>query len=431
VAVIGATTSEVSGGKTVYRLDSRKSLELNIADLIIDGKLDIYPHVEDRGLLFVQFRRSKLVLSAGPFIGLIPLTPLVSVEVRPKLDVSNLARVLDAARGSLSTISGVDRLYLANELASNSVLEFLAANLLDALHPIQVNGLLKEYVRHSEITSMPSGRIEIAGTMREWARGQRHKVRAQRFEQSSNVSPNRLIKAALRSILTRLRMPTEQGRLLISKVNRAYFDLPAAVSEMTPRDFDTCRRMLADNQLPASRAYYTRALEIALLIMSNRGISLQDQGRDVLLETFIVNFEILFEEYLRRSLQQRAGDGLRVRDGNKEGKKALFDDVRDPPAQPDIVISSVATGKKVIAEVKYKERPNRDDINQAITYAVSYRTDHAVLVHQCPTNAAGGLSHIGTVNGIRLDAYAFDLSNADLIAEENAFAAGLLALVGP
>jgi 5-methylcytosine-specific restriction enzyme subunit McrC len=418
-------------GKVVYSVESRKSLELDISDLAIDGRLEIFPHVEDKGLLFLQFRRKRLILSAGPYIGLIPLTPRVSIEVRPKMPVSNLARVLDAARKSVSSISGADRLYLATDLAGGSVIEFLGANLLDALRPIATNGLHKEYVRRSESTSQPRGRIEIAGTIREWSRGQFHKVQAQRFEQSSDIAVNRLIKAALFFVLQRIRSHSDDSRQLIKRANAAYFDLPVVVGGLRKADYESCKAILRANALPAARSYYYRAIEIALLILSNRGIALQEHGTDVLLETFIINFEDLFEEYLRRVLQHKAQGELTVRDGNRQGKKALFDDKMDPPAQPDIVLSWRPTGRTVIAEVKYKERAVREDINQAITYALCYGTQRAVLVHQSRPGAPKGFSHIGTIRGIRIEGYAFDLGAKDLDAEEQMFCDCLFDLVRP
>ncbi|WP_086466121.1 McrC family protein [Oceanibaculum nanhaiense] len=417
--------------RRIIPLDSRSTTDLPITDLIVDGRLDIYPHVEEKGLLFLQFRRNMLTLAAGPYVGLIPLTPTVSVDVRPKLPIGNFARVLDAARGSMSSITGVDRLYMSDELTSSSVLEFLAANFLGALRPVQENGLLKDYIRITQMTSSPRGRINPSGTMvRAWSRGQKHNVEAQRFEQTSNIPVNRVLKAALRMLLSRMKSSGQNGRQLISEVNRAYFDMPSNTGDLKPTDFEQAKHTLLSRLLPASRMYYRRALEIALLIISNRGISLQEQGEDVLLETFIVNFERMFEEYLLRVLEQRADPKLlRVRSGNTSGKKPLFDDRREPLAQPDIVISSIASGNKLIAEVKYKEKPTREDYNQAITYAVTYRSNRVILVHQNKVGAATGLRHIGTMNGIALDAYAFDLSKADLESEELAFAGVLLSSV--
>lgn len=427
-AVAVAATPSDSPSRRIVPLDSRSTTEIPITDLIIDGKLDIYPHVEEKGLLFLQFRRSMLTLAAGPYVGLIPLTPAITIDVRPKLPIGNFARVLDSARGSLTSITGVDRLYLAENLASNSVLEFLAANLLDALKPVQEHGLLKDYIRISEMTSSPRGRINPSGTMaRAWSRGQKHRVEAQFFEQTSNTAINRILKSALRMLLARMKLSGKNGRQLVSLVNRAYYEMPSSIGEMGPADFEHAKSALVSRLLPDSRAYYSRALEIALLIISNRGISLQEHGIDVSLETFIVNFETMFEDYLLRVLEEKADPTAhRVRSGNASGKKPLFDDRKDPPAQPDIVITSLATGKKLIAEVKYKEKPTREDYNQAITYAVSYRSDRVILVHQNKPGAATGLRRIGTMNGIVLDSYAFDLSKADLGSEEDAFAVELL-----
>jgi 5-methylcytosine-specific restriction enzyme subunit McrC len=309
------------------------------------------------------------------------------------------------------------------------VLEFLAANLVDSLRPIAANGLHKEYVRYTEMTSHPRGRIELAGTLRAWARGQFHKVQGQRFEQSSDIAVNRLIKAALYFVLQRIRPGSQGGRDLIRRANTAYVELPAIIGNLRASDYEMSKSILRASGLPATRGYYYRALEIALLILSNRGVALQEYGNDVLLETFIINFEDLFEEYLRRVLQQRALGELTVKDGNREGKKPLFDDKNEPPAQPDIVLAWPPTGRTLIAEVKYKEKPDRSDINQTITYALSYDTTRALLVHQSKPGSPNGLYLIGTIHGIRIEGYAFDLGAADLDAEEAAFAKCLFDLV--
>lgn len=415
--------------RRIVQLASRGSVDLKISEILVDGRLDIYPHVEQLGLLFLQLRRNTLTLSAGPYIGLIPLTPTVSVNVTPKLPISNFSRVLDAARGTLGAITGVDRLYLSNDLASNSVLEFLASNLIDALSPLHENGLLKEYLTISEVTGSPRGRIDLSSTMmRTWSKGQMHRVVAKRFEQTSDIPVNRLIKTALHTALARIKGESKRSKALISSLNREHAALPAGIGAMKPSDFQSAQNDILFNRLPKARRYYNRALEIAVMIMSNRGISLQDSGSDVLLDSFIVNFESMFEDYLLHILEERADRSkFHVCSGNGEGKKPLFDDRRDPKAQPDIVLSSISTGRKIIAEVKYKENPKREDYNQAITYAVTYRTNRAILVHQNKPGAPAGLRHIGTMNGIVLDAYAFDLGNEDLETEESAFAECILA----
>lgn len=405
-------------------------MDLPLSELMPSGRLEVYPYVEQRGLLFITFKSTRATLSAGPYIGLIPLTPTISVEVRPKMPVSNLARVIDAARGSLSSIAGVGRLYVANELASESVLAFLAANLADAMKPIEIGGLLKEYRRRSEVTSAPSGRIDLTRTLQEcWSRGREHQLAVQRFEQTSDVAVNRVLKTALRRVLDRLRTPSAESRALKRRLGTALHDLPDSIGYAGRSDINRCRAVVIGRTLGPSRSYYYRALEVALLIIDNKGVSLEVLGGDVSLDTFIVDFESIFEAYLRRVLQRSAETGVVVRDGNEEGKKRLFDDTKVHVAQPDIVVVRTANGRKVIAEVKYKEKPNRDDINQAIVYAQSYKCSHAILVHQNKQGAPTGPKHIGKIQGITLQSYAFDLGAEVLDDEEAAFCRHVFDLV--
>lgn len=114
---------------------------------------------------------------------------------------------------------------------------------------------------------------------------------------------------------------------------------------------------------------------------------------------------------------------LRIRDGNKEAKKKLFDDKKDPTAQPDIVVDSAASiSPLVIVDAKYKDNIERSDINQAITYAASYRAANAVLVHQSAKDTKGRRRKLGSIGTINLYAYAFDLGSTTLEEEEQAFA---------
>jgi len=423
-----AVGEELPDGRMLYRLESRKSLDLLLADVTSNGTIEVFPHVEEKGLLFLQFRRKRLVVSAGPFIGLIPLTPRISIEVRPKLPVTNLSRVLDAAQRSLSTLPGTERLYLTDNLSSDSILEFLAINLHDAVRPVLEGGFLKAYTPKSSLSSHPKGKIEVAGTLRAWGRGQHHFLKTTYHEQTSDVPSNRVLKAAMQVILQRL-APTNPNRIsLIKAINQKFLQLPSMIGPMSGRDRALVQDQVSTKSIADQKAYYYRALEISLMVLSNTGISLQTSGSDVSLASFIVNFEDLFEEYLRRVLHGISPADLMVRDGNKDGKRYLFDENRGPMAQPDIVISA-GPGRNVVAEVKYKEKPNRDDINQAITYAICYRTDRVVLVHQKMPSKIGGLYRIGTINGVNLEGYAFDLGAINLEVEERMFGEVLFSLV--
>jgi 5-methylcytosine-specific restriction enzyme subunit McrC len=427
MTIPGADFKAAVGGRTIYGIESRKSLEFDLSDLTVAGSLDIFPQVEDRGLLFLQFRRRRVVVSAGPYVGLIPLTPHISIDVRPRLPVSNLARVLEAARGSLKSIQGVDRLYLTAGAAGDSILEFLIRNLVDSVRPILTNGLYRKFVRDSEVTSIPRGRILLGGTVRSWARGQRHQVHSQRFEQSTDISINRTIKEALQFALRQFRPIDKQGRKLVREANANLMELPATIGALRPGDLAECGRTIESRILPISRSYYYRPAEIACLILSRGAISLDKPGKDIELASFILNFEDLFEAYLRRVLADHVPTDVAVLDGNQEGKRLLFADANVHLAQPDIVLNR--GGQNAIVEVKYKARPNREDINQAITYAICYGASRVAIAHQWPQTGPKGSYAIGTIAGIELSAYAFDLASENLDVEEAAFTTSSLNLL--
>ncbi|MBK5654608.1 MAG: hypothetical protein I4N50_23325, partial [Rhizobium sp.] len=417
--------------RAVHSLLSRQSIELDAELLAREGGLNVWPQVEKRGLLFLQLRRNRLVVTAGAHIGLIPLTPAIWFDVRPKLPVSNLGRVLEASQRSLVSLEGVSRHYLADHLASGSIVEFIAANLWDAIKPIFTNGFLKEFTQREEYTSHPRGKLNVSRTLKGWAHGQFHRVHTQRFEQTANVPANRVIKAALLLVLRKLQLFSRHASPLISRINSAMLEMPSSIEDLRSSDLLVCNALVEARRLNPAREYYYRALEIALLLLASRGISLEKAGDDVLLDSFILNFDDLFEEYLRRVLQRHAPTGLLVLDGNKEGKRPLFDDRAAPPAQPDVVLRCASTGRTVIGEIKYKDRPSRDDINQAITYAVTYGADLVVLIHQYAGTGDAGLSHHGQVKNIRVATYAFDLDGIDLEKEEQLLCRSLFPLVKP
>jgi len=111
-----------------------------------------------------------------------------------------------------------------------------------------------------------------------------------------------------------------------------------------------------------------RATRLARLIVTGQGIELPVGGSDVVLPSFLVDMESVFEKYVRHVLRSRLVDA-EVLEGNAEGEKPLFDDRTEPPANPDVIIQRGPGDCPLVAEVKYKTVESRDDINQVLAYA--------------------------------------------------------------
>ncbi len=407
---------------------SRSSIELPLSAVLNNGAIDVYPQIETKGLLFLQFHGGRVSITAGKYIGVIPLTPRISVEVTPKLPVSNLAHILDYARASLGSVA-LDRLYELTDDQGATILEFLLSNLLNAMRDVRAFGYLKRYVRRSQ-TGLPRGRILVGETLKSlWSSGEKHRVKAEAFEQSVDLPPNRLIKQALEGAMATLRRAKPESSVL-KRASLEYLEFPRAVGAYRSSDFAASRQVLRSRSLPQARTYYYRPLEIATLILSRAAVSLERSGSDIQLETFILDLEDVFERYLRRALELRAPATFAIKDGNGDGARPLYDDREEPPARPDIIVEHAAS-PSIIVEVKYKSNPERSDVNQVVTYAACYRARSVVLVHQAKSAAQSGLKLRGTINGVRVFAYAFDLAAKDLVAEEIKFAAAMFELAAP
>lgn len=413
----------------IKTVQTRKQVTVSLADIVTDSGLDIYPQVESRGYFSFQFRGRELQLTAGPFVGLIPVNPRLTIDVQPRLPISNMARILEVAQFPLASLESVQRLYEVQPRADISIIEFLGLNLVKALREIEVNGMHKSYVRRSVYTLQPRGHIDFQKTMLiSSSHNLRHMVFAEFFEQNMDSYYNQVLKYALWFLAQRLyRMPS-RNRELVKSINKALTMFDGVTLDSSRKLTDQVERDLRRNRIPLGKRYYERALRIALTIIAGKGVTLMGLGREVDLASYIVNLEEVFEAYIRQVLRTRMlalRPAIHVKDGNKEAEKSLYDDTKQPSANPDIVL--MARGVNwLIADVKYKEKVSREDINQVITYGVCYRARNVTLVHICPSVQQSGHKHLGIIDGINVSTYGYNLDNSSLEQEEIAFADALL-----
>lgn len=172
-------------------------------------------------------------------------------------------------------------------------------------------------------------------------------------------------------------------------------------------------------------------------------------NREIRIASLLVNMEALFESYLRSSLATnlaQTDSNIWVLDGNNKGNggalKPLFDQeypddiARATEAKPDIVCSYRSpkdgmTSNALVIDVKYKvvkKVSARSDLEQAITYGLSYRSDIILLVHP-RTNERHGLYPQGHIGKLEVYQYIFDLSADSLADEEILFAQRIYELI--
>ncbi|WP_338834111.1 McrC family protein [Bradyrhizobium septentrionale] len=395
---------------------SRRSIKLSVSELLVQGELEIYPEVISKGYFSLQFQGKNLQLTAGPFVGLIPINGLITIDVRPKLPVGNLARVIDLTRSPLTALSRLKRSYVADGDSSPGMLEFLTGSLLEELKVVFTKGLNRVYVKTEENTSHPRGRLNAERTFRlNFIKGIGHRASSSFFWSTTNTAHNQLIRFALQFAAERLSRLENRNRDLLDGLAAALRQFEA-IPTGDPR---ACIRQVEDELRlnKVRRSYYVPSLEIALAIVRGRSV-VSSEGGNLELPSYIINFETLFEDYLRKALSWKEHDApFEVSDGNGAGQKPLFDDSPHPPAQPDILIRR--DDLLVVVDVKYKEKVDRADVNQVVTYASVYRTNVVVLLHQASAEGEGGLFLRGTIGALSVYCYQFNLGASDLLEEEN------------
>jgi 5-methylcytosine-specific restriction enzyme subunit McrC len=414
---------ETSPRITVHTVPSRGSIRIPATDLLVDGALTLDPAVQSKGYFSVQFKGTELELTAGGYCGYIPLNESVAVNVQPKMPIGNLSRVFDVTALSLHRVLGTSRSYGLGLSANAPIIEFLGAELSALMKTVIDRGLHKSYELRSFADSYPRGRIDLTSSIRRnFARGRSHVLDYTAYFHTMDVPANRVLKAAGELVLNRLLVQIRSNRGLIADLARvlSYF---AGAGRLRSTDLSSASGDAGAESTPAT-VEYSAAIDVAKIILHEQSTDIEKTCGDIDLTAVVVDFDSLFEEYLRNVLkldQHKRNLEALVVDGNKAGKKELFDGKPNPKAQPDVVIKSKDGRARLIVEIKYKSAPDRGDINQAVTYALSYRVQPVIIAHQVSTALDAGLRKIGSIAGIDLYRYGINLAASDLQKEEEAF----------
>lgn len=434
--------------RRVYIVDENSDTEIPANHLFVNGKFQLYPSVEDSDFLTVHRKKSSLVFQAGSYIGLIPLNDFVMLDVKPRVPLKNLTHIMRVAEGRPRELDAFLSYYSERHEPLPSMLDFFARALIDRITDIALDGLHREYLRKSESTAFPRGRIHIGETMRRHTtRGIQHHVVAGWYEPTVDTPPNRCLKYTLWFLAAQYNSINKRNNDLLGRLERGY-QIFSGVALDTSLGFLTSPTVENPETMPSIRAYYKPALYLALLILRNRGISFTDRSGGVLMSSLLINLQTTFEKYSRNILRDRLRNletKVRVLDGNLKGpeggQKPLFDDPIGPlgqqqTASPDIVFKrgiprvDGSYPTLLVAEVKYKKfvEPRRPEIEQATIYAVSYGAP-VVIIHPCVEGQTHGMHPFRRMGPYTFYHYRFDLAANNPDEEEEIFAKSFRSLL--
>jgi 5-methylcytosine-specific restriction enzyme subunit McrC len=406
-----------------------------------DGRLALSPGVLNK-YVRADFKDNQLRLTAQGVTGLIPLTDRLTIQVHPRFPLKNLTHMVSVC-GYAPTALPALREYLPTGEWSDWLLDVMADALLTAFDRITLNGLLRTYRRRTEEGSYPHGRINVTATIvRHAARGIDHRAQYSWFERTIDNPPNQCLKSAIALLHQRyLRVERHSGvRERIARLGEAMRVLRDVTLTARPQSLDD-PQVRGTAPMPESRAYYRPALELAVAILTGRGVSLDSDAGTMSMPSLLVKTDDLFEEFVRLSLRDGLTDhpNLSVLDGNQDpGRLALYEEIsaeereafpdhhlpivkgKSPDANPDVVFRLDDGTHPVVADVKYtevREFADRSEVEQVVLYAVRYRSPIAMTIHPRRAAAKGGLQIVGRIGSIVVAQYRVDLGADDLEAE--------------
>jgi len=429
--------------RKVYTVKEYEEVAVPLSDLIVNGELQVYDPVEEGDFFKIYRKKGRLVFQAGGYIGLIPINDRIVLDVRPRVPLKNLERMLRIAEDTPLELGDYFRYYDTFEEPLPSMLDVFAQALITAIGDIENNGLYREYIHREDNTSFPRGRLRLGETMqRHEARGIKHRVTTSWFEPTTDNAVNRCLKYMLWYLADHYTSTGQNKGRLLQDLERCYHLFSGVVLD---KSLQFLKASTVENPelMPSLRSYYRPALYLALIIIRNRGVTFAQRKGDILMPSLLIDLQKTFEAYLRNILRSKLEcltNRVRVLNGNKKGMdgggKLLFDDMPSSDAKPDIVFKSVHTSSgepeyPLVADVKYKKvkKPERPEIEQAVTYAASYRAPIVVIIHPRIEESIYGLYLLGNIKPISVYHYAFDLAANDPVKEEEKFAAEMNGLL--
>jgi len=401
---------------TIYAARERETIRIPISEVLRDGQFDIYPEVQGRGYFDIRLKGDELSLTPGRFVGLIPVNSRMMVQVQPKLPVGNLVEILVRSGGVVGAIGVLEAGYGLSEASGGPLLDIMAEAFVASLERLEIEGMPKAYEEEREEGSFVKGRVLFGESIRgPWSRGNRHRATSAYYDLRADLPINRLLRFACYALLRHFLLLSRQTPLI---QRLAHFEALLADSGVELAQPDEASVSLAP--LGAASRVQVRATRLAQAIISDRCVELPVGGTDVFLPSLVLDMEALFERYVRAVLTEKVTEYL-VLDGNKEGSKPLFDDQREPPAQPDIVFLSRGVCR-ALGEVKYKVSEKREDINQVLAYALSFRAPLVLVIVPAESTSTPRLTKVGTLGDVNIFRCRFDLAAVSLDAEESALA---------
>lgn len=404
----------------IIKAREHKPIEVPAELILQDRKLDLFPDIQGEKFFRIKLRADVLEVQPTGYIGFIPLNNRIAIEVAPRMPIANVEYLLARSKESPAEVLPYLRAFSDGAVDATPFMHLLASRYATLLNELRYEGLYKTYALRRYVSASPSGRLLPMQTALRSRTSQRATAVYERFDRTLDNAANRLVLSAGKRLLRSALFQGGSEPKLSRSIEAGLTILDGVPDEPNPA-------VPSMAELPGQRPMLSQLVALAAVILREQGVRLRGEG-NLRLPSFLIKMEDVFESYVRIVMQDSAALGaFTIYDGNKQSPvgaaKALFTNpgpMGNRDTTPDIVVSRDGAPIGVV-EVKYKpcERaPERDNLNQLLTYAVAYDVKTAILLYPAMEKQKTGIERLGNVQGIECYRALIDLSTEQIQHEE-------------
>ena len=410
----------------VLECEEFEEVSVRVGSLLRDGELHLDERVARKGYLAAAIGDGRIVLRTTKFVGTIPLTPDISIRVKPRASISNLSYMLVRSGTLPKAISGFARGYLPSFVATTNVEQVFGPTLVSGIEVIVRRGIEKEYLSVSEGTPW-RGRLLATDTVkRHAAMGIRYRHEFDHKTLSASTMQNIALKAALIQVRDWYRRFDRRNRTVhdANTLLRQLNSIAAWEGSKVELLRSLKKKLLASS---TNRTYYLEPLWAAFAVLQGALPDVSFDG-NVRLESLIVDVSMVFEAFVRRELEEGLGAlGYFVEDGNKSPSR-FFTEGDTSEVRPDIVVRRERTPLMVL-DAKYKRKPTEQDRYELLSFMDALGV--AVGGFVCPAHGTEKTRLMGrTASGKVMFLLRYDLSAVDSDEEAKRLVANAVRAVG-
>lgn len=400
-------------------------LSVRISALLKDGELQLDERITAKGYLSAAMKGGQIILRTTKYVGIIPLTPDLSVRVKPRATITNLSFMLVRSGIIPTAITGFSRGYFPRFVSTNNAEKIYGRSLVNGAKLIAMRGFMKEYIRPTK-PSPWRGRLMASDTIRRYAaKGIKYRHTFDHSTLSASTIENMALKAALTQ--TKEWFQRNDRRNPIIGEAEVILNNLWPVSTWDGRKADLVSKLSNKIRgLSHGLLHYRDPLWAALLILQS---SLPEVSFDgfVRLDSLIIDVSAVFEAFLRRELADRLPSfGYTVEDGNLS-PNPLFTDSGPYSVHPDIIIRQNGLAIAVL-DVKYKPAPKEEDRYEVLSFMDAIGVTVGGFV--CPAVDTDTTRYLGkTVAGKELFSIRYDLAMNEPNLESDRFAENVVQML--